>query len=53
MVKGLSKIQINVDKFFLKICLLILRILTSTWGKEPPIMTNRKELKKDTTLKEE
>ena len=52
MVKGLSKIQINGDKFFFKICLLILRILTSTWGKEPPVMTTRKELKKD-TVKEE
>ena len=31
---------------FLNICLLILRRVNSTRSKEPPVMTNRKELKK-------
>ena len=51
-VKDLSKIQILKINFFLNISLLILGRLTSTWGKEPPVITTRKELKKD-TFKEE
>ena len=37
---------------FLNICFFDSGKVTSTWGKEPPVMTTREELKKDAAREE-
>ena len=41
----------NKDQFF-KYMFIDSGKVTSTWGKEPPVMTTREELKKDAARKE-
>ena len=37
----------NKDQFLKYVFLILRRLLIDRWGKEPPVMTNREELKKN------